>query len=430
MKIQKKDLEKSQVELTVELSWQEFEPYVKKGANKVSKEVKIEGFRPGKVPFEILKQKIGEMTILEEAARIAINKTIDEVIKDNVQGQPVGQPKVDIVKLAPDNPMEYKAVLAMLPEVKLGDYKNAKTKQEKIEIKDDEVQKTLERLQEMRAKEALVDREVKDGDKVVADIEMFLDKVPIEGGQSQATAILVGKDYLVPGFDKKLMGAKKDKVREFSLPYPKDHYQKNLAGKMVEFKVKIKEVYERQMPKLDDQFAKDMKAKSLEELKKSIKKNIEHEKEYEVKQRTEMKMLDAIMDKTKFGDIPEVLVEHESRIMLTEMEQGIASQGGKFDDYLSSMGKTRDQLILDLLPNAVKRVKSALMIREIAVAEGIKISDEEVDKKQADLIKQYKGHAKAEERIKEPSYREFLKNAMINDKVLEKLREWNITDSN
>ncbi len=430
MKIQKKDLEKSQVELTVELSWQEFEPYVKKGANKVSKEVKIEGFRPGKAPYDILKQKIGEMTILEEAARIAINKTIDEVIKDNIQGQPVGQPKVDIVKLAPDNPMEYKAVLAMLPEVKLGDYKNAKTKQEKIEIKDDEVQKTLERLQEMRAKEALVDREVKDGDKVVADIEMFLDKVPIEGGQSQATAILVGKDYLVPGFDKKLMGAKKDKVREFSLPYPKDHYQKNLAGKMVEFKVKIKEVYERQMPKLDDQFAKDMKAKSLEELKKSIKKNIEHEKEYEVKQRTEMKMLDAIMDKTKFGDIPEVLVEHESRIMLTEMEQGIASQGGKFDDYLSSMGKTRDQLILDLLPNAVKRVKSALMIREIAVAEDIKASDEEVNKKQEDLIKQYKGQAKAEERIKEPSYREFLRNAMINDKVLEKLREWNITDSN
>lgn len=428
MKVAKKDLEKSQVELNVELSWQEFEPYVKKGANKVSKEVKIEGFRPGKAPFDILKQKIGEMTILEEGARIAINKTIDEVIEKNIDGQPVGQPKVDIVKLAPDNPMEYKVVLALLPEVKLGDYKNAKTKQESVEIKDEEVEKTLERLQEMRAKEVLANREIQDGDKVVADIEMFLDKVPVDGGQSKATAILIGKDYLVPGFDKKLMGAKKDDVREFFLPYPKDHYQKNLAGKMVEFKVRIKEVYERQMPKLDDEFAKSMQAKSLEELKKSIKKNIEHEKEHEVKQKTEMKILDAIMDKTKFGDIAEVLVEHESRIMLSEMEQGIASQGGKFDDYLASIGKTRDQLILDLLPNAVKRVKSALMIREIAVAENIKASDEEVDKKQEDLIKQYKGRTKAEERIKEPSYREFLKNAMINDKVLVKLREWNITE--
>ncbi|PIR13713.1 trigger factor [Candidatus Falkowbacteria bacterium CG11_big_fil_rev_8_21_14_0_20_39_10] len=428
MNVSKKDLEKSQVELTVEFSWSEFEPFVKKGADKVSREVKIEGFRPGKAPYEILKQKIGEMTILEEAARIAINKTIDKVIKENVDGQPVGQPKVDIVKLAPDNPLEYKVVLALLPEVKLGDYKNLKIKPEKVEIKEDEINKTLEKLREMRVKEILADREARDTDKVIVNIKMFLDKVPVEGGQSQDTAILVGKNYLVPGFDKKIIGAKKGEAREFFLPYPRDHYQKNLAGQMVEFKVEIKEVYERQLPKLDDELAKTMQAKNLEDLKKGIKKNIIHQKEHEAKQKADLAILDKIMEKTKYGDIPEILVEHESRQMMAEMEQGIASQGGKFEDYLASIGKTRDQLTLDILPNAVKRVKSALVIREIALAENIKISEEDIDKKQAELIKRYKGYEKAEERIKEPAYREFLKNALTNDRVLEKLREWNVGD--
>lgn len=426
MKVSKKNLEKSQVELNVELSWPEFQVYVKKGVDKISREVKIEGFRPGKAPYEILKQKIGEMTILEEAARIAINKTLDKVIGENIDGQPVGQPKVDIIKLAPGNPMEYKVVLAILPAVKLGDYKNLKIKLQKAETKDEEVGKTLEQLREMRAKEVLAEREIRDTDKVIVNIAMFLDKVPIEGGQSQDAAILVGKDYLVPGFDKKLLGAKKGEVREFSLPYPRDHYQKNLAGKMVEFKVEIKEVYERQLPKLDDELAKTLQAKNLEELKKGIKKNIIHQKEHEAKQKADLAALDKIMEKTKFGDIPEILVEHEARQMMAEMEEGISAQGGKFEDYLASLGKTRDQLRLDMLPNAVRRVKSALVIREIALAENIKISEEDIDKKQADLIKQYKGYEKAKERIKEPAYREFLRNAMTNDRVLERLREWNV----
>ena len=136
MNITKKELEKSQIELTVELSLAEFKPYIEKGVKKVSEEVKIGGFRPGKVPFDVLKQKIGEMTILEEAGRIAINKTIEKVLEENTDKQVIGQPKVDIIKLAPGNPFIFKITLSALPEVKLGDYKNAKVKREKKEIKD------------------------------------------------------------------------------------------------------------------------------------------------------------------------------------------------------------------------------------------------------------------------------------------------------
>lgn len=426
MKVTKKDLSKSQIELTIELSFEEFKPYITKGAQKVSQEVKIEGFRPGKAPYDILKQKIGEMTILEEAARLAINKTITIAIKENIDGQPIDQPEVNITKIAPANPMEYKVILTMLPEVKLGDYKNVKVKKEKVAIKNEDVDKTINGLQEMRAKEIIVTREIKTGDKVIVNINIFLDNVPIEGGQSQDTAIIIGKNYLIPGFDKKLIGAKKGDTREFNLPYPKDHYQTNLAGKLVDFKVKIKEVYERQIPKADDEFAKSLGLKNFEELKKNIKTNLEQEEKHKEEQRIELKILDKILAKTKFGGIPEILINREAQTMLAELEQTIVNQGGKFDDYLSSLKKTREQLTLDLLPNTIKRVKSALMIREIANQEKINISEKEIKAKLEELLKQYKGHKKVEDKVKEPAYKAYLQNTLINKKVIDKLKEWNV----
>ena len=143
MNITKKELEKSQIELTVELSLAEFKPFIEKGVKKVSEEIKIEGFRPGKVPFAVLKQKIGEMTILEEAAQIAVDKTLPKVLAENTDKQVIGQPRVDILKLAPENPLIYKITLSALPEVKLSDYKNAKVKKEKKEVKDEEVKKIM-----------------------------------------------------------------------------------------------------------------------------------------------------------------------------------------------------------------------------------------------------------------------------------------------
>jgi trigger factor len=427
MKVTKKELPKSQIELLVELSFEEFKPYIDRGAKKVSEEVKIDGFRPGQAPYDIIKQKIGEMTILEESARIAINKTIDEAFKE-VKKQPVGQPQVDIVKLAPNNPLEYKVVISIIPEVVLGDYKEAKIKQEKVEVDDKEADTMLENLQEMRAKEVISENVVKNGDKIIVNIEMFLDKVPVEGGQSQNVAVIVGKDYFIPGFDKKLIGAKKEEVREFSLPYPKEHYQKNLAGKMVEFRVKMIEIYNRELPELNDEFAQSFSAKNIVEMKESIKKNVEHEKKQKAEQKAEIEMLDAIINKSKFSEIPEVLIQHESEAMLHELQHGIEQQGGKFDDYLSSLKKTREQFILEMLPDAVKRVKSALVIREIGEKEKIEASDKEVEKEVEKLLKQYKGYEKVEERVSQPSYKAYLKNVITNKKVMEKLREWNVVN--
>ncbi|OIO07873.1 trigger factor [Candidatus Falkowbacteria bacterium CG_4_9_14_3_um_filter_36_9] len=427
MKVEKKDLGKSQMELTVELTVDEFKPYIVKGAEKVSQEIKINGFRPGKIPYAVLKDKIGEMSLLEEGARIAINKTVDKAIMDNMGGRvPVGQPEVNITKLAPGNPLEYKVVMAILPEVKLGNYKNLKIKKNEIKADDKEADKAIDYLLESRVKEAIVGREAKEGDKVIISVEMFLDNVPIDGGQKNDMPIVLGKDYIVPGFDKQLLKSKKGETREFKLPYPKDFHMANLAGKMVEFKVKIKEVYERQMPKADDEFAKQFGLNNMEELKNNIKKSLAEEKRQKEGERQEIELITKIIDKSDFGDIPEVLINNEAETMVYELKHGIEHQGGKFADYLSSIKKTEEQLKLDMAPNAVKRVKSALIIRAIGDKEKIEAGEKDIDREVEKLLKQYQGYEKVTARVKDPEYRAYLHNTLTSRKVVEKLKEWNV----
>lgn len=426
MKVEKKDLGKSQIELTVEISNEEMKPYIEQGAKNVSKEVKIDGFRPGNVPIEVLRQKIGDMTILEEAAHIAINKTIDKIINENVEKQVVGQPKVEITKLAPGNPIEYKLIVAIIPEIKLGEYKNLKIKQKKIETKQEEVEKIINELREMRTQEVLVEREIKDSDKVLVDLEMFLDKVPVEGGQGKATAIIIGKDYIVPGFDKKLIGAKKGDVREFELPYPQDFHMKNLAGKIVEFRVKINDVYERKLPELNDDLAAAFGLKKLDELKDNIRKNIEQQKEREVEQKSEKEILEKILEGSRVNDLPEILIEHESETMISELQHELEHQGAKLEDYLASIKKGRQELILELMPEAVKRVKISLIIRDIAEKEKIKVSNEEIEEHIKEMKKHYHDKKEIIERLHTPEYKNYVYNIFASKKVIEKLKEWNI----
>ena len=426
MQVTKKDLEKSQIELTIELSSEEFAPYIEKGAQKVSESVKIEGFRPGKIPYEVLKQKIGEMTILEEAANIAIHKTIDEAVEDNtMERQAIGQPQVNITKLAPENPFEYKVIVSVLPTIALGKYKDLGLKEEEAKVDDKEVEKALHDLQEMRAQEVLVDRAAQDKDKVTVDVKMFLDKVPLEDGDHKELAIIIGKNYFVPGFDSKIIGVKAGEEKNFSLEYPEDHHQKTIAGKMVDFEVKVKGVYERQLPEFNDEFAAFFQLKDMAELKKNLQESLLHEKKHSVDLRNESELISKIVDDAKFGDLPEAIVESESRNMLMELEQSVTRQGGKFEDYLSHLKKTKEQLILDMLPNAIKRVKSALVIREIAVIEKIEVTHADIHEKIDELEEQYKGNKEVEKMLHEEGYHTYLSNILTNEKVIAKLKEWN-----
>lgn len=430
MKVTKKELEKSQIELLVELSVEEFEPYLAKGAKAISEKIKIEGFRPGKAPLDILKQKVGEMPIMEEAANIAIRKMVDGIIDEETKDRAaVGQPRVEITKLAPQNPVEFKVVVSIMPTVTLGAYKDLKIKKEEVKVEEADIEKTLKELQEMRVKEVISSEEIADNDKVLVDIELFVDKVPVEGGQTKGLSVIIGKNYFVAGFDKNLLGAKKGEEKNFSLPFPEDHHQKNLAGKMVEFKVNIAEVYKRELPEINDEFAVGFRFKDLEDLKNTLRENITADRSNQAENKSEIEMLDAIVSKSKFGELPEAMIESEIHHMMHEIEDNVVRQGGKMEDYLQHLGKTKAQLSLDLAPNAVKRVKTALAMKEIATVEKIEISDNEVDEKIAELKNTYKDNKSLDDLAKDNSYRRYVANVMQNEKTLVKLKEWNYADS-
>jgi len=412
--------------LIVEVSTEELKIYLPKAVEHLSREVKIEGFRPGKATYEVLKAKIGEMAIWEEAARDAINKTFGQALEEKITEQVVGQPEISITKLATDNPLEYKAVVTILPEIILAEYKNFGIEQVKVEITTEEVQKTLNELREWRAKEVITDRAIGEGDKVIVDINMSLDKVPVEGGQTKDTAVIMGKNYIIPGFDQHLIGAKKNDNREFTLHYPEDHHQKNLAGKQVEFNVTIKEVYERKLPALDDDMATAFGMKKLTELEADIKKTIEKDKEQQTRQKVEIQILDKLIEETKFGDIPELLILNEGDTMLHELEHDITERGAKFEDYLQSLNKTPEQIKLEMMPQAVKRVKSALIIREISKKENITASDHDVEHEIEHILEHYPDNKEVEKQVTSKQYKEYLRNSISNRKVIEKLREWNV----
>lgn len=430
MNIIKKDLEKSQVEIKVELSNDEFQPFIEKGAKNLSEQVKIEGFRPGKVPYEVLKQKVGEISILEEAAHIAIRKNIDKIFEEQLKGrQPVGQPQIEITKLAPNNPLEYKMIISLLPTVDLGGYKDLKIKKEQAAVNDKDIDKTLEEIREMRAKEVEIDKGAQNGDKVIINIHLSLDKVPVEDGHAHDMALIVGKEYLVPGFDEKITGIKKGEKREFTLNYPKNYHLNTLAGKLVEVSVDAKKVFKRELPEVNDDLAKSMQFKDLNELKEAIKNNILADRERQAEIKAEIKMLETISNKSKFGDIAETLLESESDNMLAELERNIVGQGGNFEDYLKHLKKTKAELRLDMLPNAVKRIKTALVIREVGIKEKVNISREEIDKKLEEIKQSQAANPEALKSIESPEYRRYLENMMFNDKVVAQLKSWNYADS-
>ncbi|MEI8360794.1 MAG: trigger factor [bacterium] len=426
MQVTKKDLGKSQFELTVELTVEEIKPFMERATESISASLKIEGFRPGKAPYEMVKQKVGELAILEEATRFAVNKHLDKVLLDNLERQAVGQPMISITKLVPGNPVEFKVEISTMPEVTLGNYKEFALKEPVVEISEAELQKVMTELVEMRAIEKISEEVVTETDKVILDIQMYLDKVPVEGGQGKGVAVILGKNYIIPGFDEKIVGMKKAEVREFNLHYPEDNHQKNLAGKMVDFKVTLVEVYKREMPGLDDAFAITFGLKNYEELQKNISENLRHEKIEKEAQKIEIELLNKISETTKFGDIPEVVIKNEAEQMFHELEHNIEHQGGNINDYLQNVKKSKEEIQLDMLPEAVKRVKTILVIREIGIKEGIKVEANEVEEYLAKAIEQYKDDKEVLERVKTISYKNYLFNFLTNQKIIKQLKDWNL----
>lgn len=421
MKVERKDLGKSQVELTIEIPIDEIKPYLESAANKISKETKIDGFRPGKVPYNVLKEKVGEQTILQEAAEEIVNKTFLKAIEQE-KLPAVGDPQIKIEKIAPGNPLVYKVIVALLPKMKLTDFKKVKVKKEKVEVSEKKFQQTLKDLRKMRATEKVVDREAKDGDKTEVDFDVFVDRVAIEGGSAKKQPVIIGEGTFIPGFEEKLVGMKAGDEKTFELKFPADYFQKNLAGKKAEFKVKLISVFQVDLPKEDDKFAQALgQFKTYEELKTKIKENIKLEEEQKNQHKFQASILEKIIELSDFEDMPDVLIESEKNRMVAEMKDDLEKNSLKWDDYLKHLKKTEEDMRKEFHDQAEKRAKSALVTREVAIGQKIKVSEKDIDTEIEKLAVVYQHQPEMAEQFKSPDYRKYLERILINKKVLEHL---------
>lgn len=423
MNITSKKLPKSQIELTIEVPFEEIKPYLIKTAEKIS----IPGFRTGKAPYDIVKTKVGEAKILENAVPDVIKDTLMKAFTQE-QLEVIGQPKVDIEKLDMNASLTYKATTSLLPKTKLSDYKSLKTSRKKVECTKKEIDKVLAEIQDYNAKELISEKSLEPNDKAELDLEMFLGNVPLEGGSLKKQKIIVGKEIFPEEFNKNLTGLKKGDEKEFSVEYPKSHFDKKLAGKTIKFKVKIDNVYERILPEINDEFAKMQGLETLKKLREHVENIIIDDKKHKEEDRVEGEILEKLISNTEFEEMPDILIDAETEKMLEELETNIASQGGVFSDYLSHIKKTKEELKKEFLPMAEKRVKTALAMRNIAELEKIQIESEELEKEINKILANYENNSEIERNIKSEGYKNYLKNILLNKKIIEKLKEWNITE--
>ena len=422
--ITRENLPKHAVKLTITVSTEEMQPLLETAAGQVSEHVQIPGFRPGKAGYEIVKQRVGEMKILEEALEEIVRKTLVEAVNAE-KLETVGSPAINVEKLAPGNDLVYTAELALMPTIeKLAEYEKLAVKARDAAASAEDVEKTLGELQKMQRKEvrAMADTEAKKDDKAVVDLTMKKDGVVVEGGTAKAYQVYLSEPHYIPGFSEELLGMKEAGTKTFVLTFPKDHYQKHLAGSLVEFEVTLNELYHLDTPALDDTFAGALGQKDLAALKAILHANISGEKAQEEAKRQELEMLTLIAKESRFTDMPDLLVNQEVNKMIHELEHGVEEQGGKFEDYLQSIKKTIAQLKLDFTPRAIERIKASLVVREVGKQLNLEVSSKEIDEALDTLAEQYKDK-ESRERIYAPEYREYMEVALKNKKVIERLRE-------
>lgn len=422
MKLKIKKLPKSKVELFFEVEIKDVEPYLKQAAKNISEKLSISGFRPGHVPLNIVEKEVGEFRLWEEAARLALPKVYVKAILDN-KIEAIGQPEIKIEKLAPKNPFIFRATVALLPQFSLPNYRKIKVKKRKISVKKEQIDDLIKNLQKSRAKLTPVNREARPGDAVEIDFKTYLDKVPIEHGESKNHPLVILEGRFVPGFEDKLVGMKVGDKKEFTIKFPKKYHQKNLAGRDVEFKVEMKKINERQLPKVDDKFAKSLgKFKDLADLKEKMKKNLHAEAEEKENSRVQEEMIEKILKETHI-EIPEVLVLSEIEKMLSELKNMVSASGGEYAKYLQSIKKTEEDLKSDFRAQAEKRVRVGLILREIAREEKIEVSDEELEQEQKKTLERYQYNKKVMEQIQGEDYKEYLRGLIKNRKVFKRLTE-------
>ncbi len=390
MSLQVEKLEGNMAKLTIEVSAEDFEAAVEKAYQKSKNKINIPGFRKGKAPRKMIEQMYGKEIFFEDAANYAIPPAYAKAV-DECTEEIVSQPKIDIEQAEAGKPFIFTAEVALKPEVTLGTYKGVEVEKTDASVTDEEVDAAIERERDSNARTVSVEgRAVQDGDMTTLDFEGFVDGVAFEGGKGENYPLTIGSNTFIPGFEEQLIGAEVDKEVEVNVTFPEDYQAAELAGKPAVFKCIIKEIKEKQLPDLDDEFASEVSEfETLAEYKEDVRKNLEEKKAEEAKLEKEDKVVDAIIADAKM-DIPEAMIETQQRQMAEDFAQRIQMQGLSLDQYFQFTGLTRAAFLEQLKPQAEKRIQSRLVLEAVAKAENIEASDEEYDeeiKKMADAYK-------------------------------------------
>jgi trigger factor len=423
-----KKLPESEVEITVSVPWEEWKKFIDQAVGDFSKEIKIQGFRAGKAPRNMVEQKVGQGALLEAAAQRAIQGTYPQVVTEK-KLDVIGSPKAELLKLAEGNAFEYKVVSAVVPTATLKPWKSAMEKinknyaKKKEEISEEEITKEIEAIAKNRVQHLKVEREAKDGDNVILDFEVKQSGVPIEGGSSRNHPLILGRGVFIPGFEEQVIGMKAGDIKDFELTFPKDYHAKNLAGVPAQFTVTVNEVQERKSPEVSDEFARSLgKFKDLAEMRKSVAEGMAEEKKHTLKEKRRGELIDALVAAIQV-ELPEVLIHEELHKMINEFEMQLQGMNMTFDNYLSNLGKTTEELEKEWEPQAIKRVKAALALEEVAKEKEIDVPSEEVEAEMNKTLAQYKKIKDVEKNIDLAKLYNYVKGMMRNEKVLEMLEK-------
>ena len=390
MSVQVEKLEKNMAKLTVEVSAEDFKAAIKKAFNKNKNRFAIPGFRKGKAPQAMIEKMYGEGVFYEDAADEAINASYAEAMKESGLDI-VSRPEVTIEKIGKDEPFVYSALVAVKPEVTLGQYKDVEVEKADASVSAEDVEAELKKVQEQNARLLTVeDRGVEDGDQTVIDFEGFVDGKGFEGGKAEDYPLTIGSHSFIDTFEEQLIGKKIGEECEVNVTFPTEYHAAELAGKPATFKVTVKEIKVKELPELNDEFASEVSEfDTLDEYKKDVEKKLAEKKEIEANSKNEDAVVAKVVENASM-EIPEKMIDAQAENMVQDMARRMQSQGLSLDMYLKYTGMTVEQMKEQARPDAEKRIRTRLVLEAVAKAENIQISDEKVDEEVAKMAEAYK----------------------------------------
>ena len=376
--------------LTINVSADEFEKALDQAFKKVVKDVSLPGFRKGRIPRNIFEKRFGVESLYQDAVDLVLPKAYGEAI-DETGIFPVDQPSVDIEEIERGKDLVFTCEVTVKPEVKLGEYKGLEVEEESVEITDEDLEKELEALQESQAELVLKEEgSIEEGNTVVIDFEGFLDGEAFEGGKGENHPLEIGSGQFIPGFEEQLIGKEAGEDPEITVTFPADYHAEDLAGKEAVFKVKIHEIKEKEIPELDDEFAKDVdeEVETLAELKDKKKEQLQKEKEQSVENKKRETLIEKVTENSEV-DIPEAMIDTELDHMMREFEQRLQMQGMTMDNYFQFSGQTEEELKEQMKNDAEKRVKTNLTLEAILEEEELEVTEEDIEKEIEEMAKLY-----------------------------------------